>query len=409
MIQNWSQNVSFSGEVVAPKNLSELQKIILSNKKVRALGSRHSFNTIADSEGIVIDSENLNTKIELDPDSGIVAVPSGISYGVVAQFLEERGLALQNLGSLPHISVVGATATGTHGSGIFNQNLSSSIVGGDLVLASGDLLTLSDQELQYLGVSLGSLGFIYKIYLKTIPTYKISQQVYLDLSFETLIQNFSYFFSLGYSVSVFHSWGKKSIEQLWVKSKDEPKSFNCEDFGVQLASKKFHPIASADPSAATDQLGVPGPWNERLPHFKFSHTPSLGDELQTEYFVPFEFGPQALIDLDKIGYLIAPLLLISELRTVAADDFALSTAYGRDVLAIHFTWIQNEPQVRLLLPKIEIILKKYDARPHPGKIFTAENFYFPEIFPKYSEFLSVRNYVDPSRKFINSQLEKWGF
>lgn len=409
MIQNWSQNVSFYGEVVAPKNLSELQSLIEKSNKIRGIGTRHSFNSIADSADLIISSKNLNREIELDSESGIVSVPSGVPYGLVAQYLEQKGLALQNLGSLPHISVVGATATGTHGSGILNQNLSSSIVGGDLVLASGDLLTLSDQELQYLGVSLGSLGFIYKIYLKTIPTYKISQHVYLDLSFETLIQNFAYIFSLGYSVSVFHSWGKKSIEQLWVKSKDEPKSFNCEDFGVRLATKKFHPIASADPSAATDQLGVPGPWNERLPHFKFSHTPSLGDELQTEYFIPFEFGPQALIDLDKIGYLIAPLLLISELRTVAADDFALSTAYGRDVLAIHFTWVQNEPQVRLLLPKIEIILKKYDARPHPGKIFTAENFYFPEIFPKYPEFLSVRNNLDPSRKFINSQLESWGF
>lgn len=408
-VKNWSQNISFNGDVKTPRNLSELQKIIATNKKIRGLGSRHSFNSIADSEGIVIDSKNLNNQIEIEPDSGIVAVPSGISYGIVAQYLEERGLALHNLGSLPHISVVGATATGTHGSGILNQNLSSSIVRGDLVLASGDLLTLSDQELPYLGVSLGSLGFIYKIYLKTIPTYKISQQVYLDLPFESLMQNFAEIFSLGYSVSAFHRWGKKSIEQLWVKSKNEPKSFNCEDFGARIASKKFHPIASADPSAATDQMGSPGPWNERLPHFKFSHTPSLGDELQTEYFIPFEYGPQALIELDKIGSLIAPLLLITELRTVAADNFALSTAYGRDVLAIHFTWVQKEPEVRRLLPKIEAILKKYDARPHPGKIFTAENFNFSEIFPRFSEFMSVKDRLDPSRHFVNNQLESWGF
>jgi xylitol oxidase len=408
-IKNWSQNVSFTGEIVKPKNISELQAIISENKKIRGIGSRHSFNSVADSKGIVIDSQNLSREIELDSDSGIVAVPSGIPYGNVAQFLEERGLALRNLGSLPHISVVGATATGTHGSGLQNKNLSSSIIKGDLVLASGELITLSDESLPYLRVSLGSLGFIYKIYLKTIPTFKMSQKVYLDLPFDSFLQNFEYFFSLGYSVSAFHTWGRKSLDQLWVKSQEEPKPFNYKDFGARLAEKKFHPISSADSSAATEQMGELGPWNERLPHFKFDYTPSLGDELQTEYFIPFELGAQALSELNKIGDLIAPLLLITELRTVAADDAILSTAYNRDVLAIHFTWVNKESEIRELLPKIELILKKYKARPHPGKVFTAENFLFPQVFPKFTDFMSFRDELDPTRKFINKQLESWGF
>ena len=409
MIQNWSQNISFQGEVSTPSNLSELQKLIATKNKIRGIGTRHSFNSIADSEDLIISSENLNKEIQLDSESGIVSVPSGVPYGKVAQYLEEKGLALHNLGSLPHISVVGATATGTHGSGRLNQNLSSSIVRGDLVLASGDFLTISKEELPYLKVSLGSLGFIYKVYLKTIPTFSISQQVYLNLPFEAFIQNLSEIFLRGYSVSVFHIWGRRTVEQVWVKSKGEEKEFNYKDFGAQIASKKYHPISNADPYAATEQMGNSGPWLERLPHFKFDQTPSLGQELQSEYFVPFHFGAQALVELDKIGNIIEPLLLISEFRTVAADDAILSGAYGREVLAIHFTWVKNEQKVRELLPVIESILLQFQAKPHPGKIFTAENFNFPKIFPKFSEFMTFRNRLDPSKKFINHQLELWGF
>ena len=406
---NWARNIHFLGNVKRPKNLEEVRDIVSSGSKIRGVGSRHSFNRIAESSEVIIDSLYLPKDIEIDSEANVVRVSSGIPYGLVGRTLEAQGLALRNLGSLPHISVVGATSTGTHGSGMSNQNLSSAIVRGELILASGEEFFIWGKELDFLRISLGSLGFIHHLYLETVPSYMITQYVYVDLPLTVFLENLVEIFSVGYSVSVFHIWGYEKVSQIWVKSKESSVSPLLIDLGAKVASEKCHPIPGAVTSATSEQMGKTGPWNEVLPHFKFDQTPSVGDELQSEYFIPLENAREAIAELDQRAKLISPMLLVSEFRTVLADKVALSPAFERSCIAIHFTWKRDELALISILPVIESILKRYGARPHPGKVFTSSNFQFSEIYSRFGEFTSYRDQLDPNRKFINNQLELWGF
>ncbi len=405
---NWAQNILFKGEIKQPVTIEEVQEIISTNSKVRGIGSRHSFNEIAESSGVIIDSAFLPREIDIDSETRIVRVSSSVSYGFLGKVLEEHGLALENLGSLPHISVVGATATGTHGSGISNQNLSSAIIEGELILASGDKIVVSGDELEFFKVSLGSVGFIHHLNLRTVPSYEITQNVYLNLPSEILQEYLIEILSIGYSVSIFHVWGNKQINQIWVKSKEKSPSQLLINLGAKLATEKCHPVPGALTSSATEQMGMTSSWNESLPHFKFDQTPSLGEELQSEYFIPLEFGSQAIMELEQIADVIAPLLLISELRTIAEDQVALSPVFERTCIAIHFTWKHDALALKLILPEIERILKGFGARPHPGKVFTSSNFLFPGLYPKFDAFTAYRNHLDPKDKFMNRQLQSWG-
>jgi len=315
------------------------------------------------------------------------------------------------MGSLPHITVVGATSTGTHGSGVGNKNLSGSIAEIELITATGDAITLDQSELPAARVALGSIGIIHHLTLDIVPTYEVAQTVYFDLPFVQLISNLDAILSAGYSVSVLSMWGDEFVDQVWVKSKigTNPVLTQNEWFGAKLATRKSNPIREADSAAATEQFGLPGPWFERLPHFKLDFTPSFGEELQTEYFIDRKDAPAALNAIYKIREELSELIMVCEMRTVAQDENWLSEAYGRETFVFHFTWRPNIPAVEKLLLKIEASLEPFKARPHWGKVFTNNAFDFSSLYPKFNSFITYRGTYDPSRKFVNKLLETWGF
>jgi len=409
---NWAGNYTYkAARLDEPGSAQEVQRLITSLSNAKALGARHSFNDIADSSGDQISLKNM-TEMTLDKAVGTVTVAAGVTYGKLAPWLDAQGFAVHNLASLPHVSVVGACATATHGSGVHNGNLSTAVRAIEFVDGTGQLKTLSraanSDEFNGAVVALGALGVITRITLAVVPTFQISQIVYENLSFAQLEHNLDAIFGSGYSVSLFTDWQHHRATQVWLKQSitgsatpNLPPLF----YGATLQKTKLHPLAGHSPENCTEQLGVPGPWYERLPHFRMNFTPSSGAELQSEYFVPRAQAYKAILAVEQLRDKITPHLFITELRTIAADDLWLSTAYKRDSVAIHFTWKPEEKAVRSILPLIEEKLAPFEARPHWAKVFTMSHQRLSQLYPRLNDFRALAQRYDPNRKFLNAYLQ----
>ncbi|TDU88208.1 xylitol oxidase [Kribbella voronezhensis] len=406
-LRNWAGNIEFGAKTLdVPESVQELQELVAANDKVRVLGSGHSFNRIADSPGRLVSVADLPQVLEIDEEARTVTISAGLRYGEVTAAVQAQGFALHNLGSLPHISVAGACATGTHGSGDTNKPLAAAVSGMVFVGADGELAELKRDDPDFAGavISLGALGVMVRMTLDLEPAYEISQVVYDDLPVERLSTDLDEVFGTAYSVSAFTDWVDPGV-MVWRKSKDT--SFEPEWLGARIADGARHPIKGMPADFATEQGGVRGPWNERLPHFRLEFTPSNGEELQSEYFVPRERAAEAFTELRALGNQMAGLLQVSEVRTIAADELWLSPSQGRDTVALHFTWIRDEQAVRPVLERIEEKLLPLGARPHWGKVFTADAGVLRDCYPKVPDFTALTAKYDPAGKFRNAYLETY--
>jgi alditol oxidase len=405
---NWAGNITYgTTRLLAPATLDDLRQTVKSAVRLRVLGARHSFSAIADSSYEQVSLERFDS-IELDETHRTVTVGGGVTYSQLAPWLDARGYALHNLASLPGITVAGACATATHGSGLHNGNLATAVAALEIMRADGEIVHLSREKDgdEFLGavVGLGAVGVVTRTTLDVQPTYRVAQSVYQNLSFDELGRNFNEIFSSGYSVSVFTDWLNHNAEQVWVKRRLAPgeKSEWVPDlFGARLAKQKLHPLAGHPTESCTDQLGIPGPWYDRLPHFRIGQTPSSGQELQSEYFVPWDRGFEAVLAVEKLREHIAPHLFITELRTIAPDHLWMSMAYERQSLAIHFTWKPEWPAVRNVLPMIEAQLAPFAPGPHWGKLFTLPAAQLDPHYARLGDFHALMKRYDPQGKFRN--------
>jgi xylitol oxidase len=349
----------------------------------------------------------------LNEHARTVTVDAGIRYAELGRFLTSHGYALRNLASLPHISVVGACVTATHGSGDSNGCLATEVQGFELMTGSGETVQFSreaDGDLfDGLVVNLGSIGIITRLSLSVIPVFEIAQRVYFDLPLQELYANFDAITSSAYSVSLFTNWQSGCIDQVWLKDITTAGSPSTLEtfFGAREATRDMHPVGHLPAHGCTPQLGVPGAWNDRLPHFRVEHTPSVGEELQTEYFVPREQAPEALRRLFAMQATLAPLIQISEIRTVAADTLWLSPCYGRASVGIHFTWKNQLSDALALLPKIERMLADLEPRPHWAKLFTMEPAVVRAQYPRLPEFLREVKAIDSGGQLSNEFLKTY--
>lgn len=405
---NWSGNYTYSTDrLYQPKTVQEVQQVVKSCAKLRALGARHSFNGIADSTENQISLTHLNQMV-LDRAAGTVTVGAGVTYSQLAPYLDGQGYALHNLASLPQISVAGAIATATHGSGNKNGNLATAVTGLEVVTANGEVLVLSPkhdgERFQGAPVNLGAIGIVTKITLEVQPSFQVSQVVYENLSIDQLEHHLEEIFAGGYSVSLFTDWQNHRIGQVWVKRRvagGSPPQFAPELLGARPATRKLHPIPGHSAESCTEQLGIPGPWYDRLPHFRINFTPSSGAELQSEYLIPRERGYEAILAVEELRDHVTPHLYISELRTVERDDLWMSTAYQRPSMAIHFTWKPEWPAVKKVLPMIEEKLAPFHARPHWAKLFTMSPARIKPLYPQLSSYQGMLAGYDPQGKFRN--------
>jgi len=408
---NWAGNYTYHAKnLLSPKTTEEVQAAVKSCATLKALGARHSFNGIADNPLNQISLKQMDS-IALDEKARTVTVGAGVTYGLLAPYIDGKGYALHNLASLPHISVVGACSTATHGSGNKNGNLSTAVSGLEFITADGEVKTLSRQKdgERFHGavVGLGGLGVITKITVDVQPTYQVGQAVYENLSIAQLEKHLDEIFASGYSVSLFTDWQNHRITQVWIKRRIEPgtmQKWAPEFFGAPMAMKKLHPITGHSAESCTEQGGVPGPWYERLPHFKMNFTPSSGAELQTEYFVPRDKGYEAILAVEELRDQITPHLFVTELRTIEADDLWMSMAYKRPSLAIHFTWKPEWPVVKEILPQIEAKLAPFNTRPHWAKLFTVPQPRLKQLYAKMPDYQALVGEYDPKGKFRNEFL-----
>ena len=409
---NWARNVVFgSRELRTPSSVGELQDIVRGSDRVRALGSRHSFNRIADTSGVLVATSGLSPVIEIAPDRSAVRVASGVRYGDLAQHLQAAGCALRNLGSLPHISVAGACATGTHGSGNANQSLAGSVTAVEMVTADGELARLRRGSPGFAGavVALGGLGIVTAVELETVPAFEVRQFVYEDVPASAVAEHFEEIFASGYSASVFTGWRPGAGVRIWQKLRagvpGTAGGGQTRWLGGRLADGPRNPVPGMPAANATEQLGVPGPWHERLPHFRLAFTPSAGEELQTEYLLPREDAGPGIEALARISDRIAPILQIGEIRTIAADDLWMSMACGRDSVAFHFTWIQDDAAVMPVVSAVEEALAPFGARPHWGKVFSTPPDAIARLYPRWHDFLALLRAYDPDGKFRNDFMD----
>jgi len=406
--RNWAGNYTYRARKLhRPTSVEQVQEIVANAEKVHVLGSRHSFNDIADSSELV-SLTAIPPEIRVDRQAGTVSFAAGTTYGGLAEALMAEGLALHNLASLPHISVAGAVATGTHGSGDANGNLATAVASLELVTSSGEIVRASRGEPRFDGmvVGLGALGAVIRLTLDVEAAYDARQRVFEGLEWKMLFDHFDDITSCGYSVSIFTRWGPR-IDQVWVKSRvtNVPESVRSELFGAVAATVDRHPILGVDPVNCSPQLGRPGLWSERLPHFRMGFTPSIGEELQSEYMLPRQHALPAIEAVRGLAEKLRPVLQVCEIRTMAADQLWMSPAYGRDTVAMHFTWQPEQERVEAVLVDLEAALAPFEARPHWGKVFVARAGAIAALYERLPDFVRLVEDLDPHGVFRNAWFE----
>ncbi|MFJ9559080.1 FAD-binding protein [Streptomyces fuscichromogenes] len=401
-VTNWARNITFTAkEFHRPDSLDALRSLVAGGARVRVLGSGHSFNRIADPgpEGVLVSIAGLPPAVEVDTAARTVRVAGGVRYAELARAVHAKGLALPNMASLPHISVAGSVATGTHGSGVANGSLAAPVREVELVLADGSTVTIARDDARFDGAvtSLGALGVVTALTLDLEPAFEVAQTVYVELPLPEL--DFAAVSGAAYSVSLFTDWREPGFRQVWVKRRtDRP----AVDFGwAAPATEAMHPVPGMPAGNCTEQFGVPGPWHERLPHFRAEFTPSSGDELQSEYLLPRTAAVAALHAVDGIRRTVAPVLQTCEVRTIAADPQWLSPAHGRDSVALHFTWVDDLATVDPVVRRLEEALAPFDPRPHWGKVHAVPGEVLRGRYPRLADFRALARDLDPDGKFTN--------
>lgn len=411
--QNWSGHTPFRrGRVHEPATVDEVQRIVAGARQVRVVGAGHSFNDLADTDGDLLWLGRLPPAIEIAPDRRTVTISAGLTYDQLGPALHAQGLALANTASLRHITVAGAVATATHGSGDRLGNLATAVTGLELVTASGDRLALSRHgdggRFPGAVVSLGALGVATRLTLAVEPTFDVVQHVYADLPWEALYGHFDEITGAGYSVSLFPTWQQPVVESVWVKHRlvpgvpaAEPPS---ELLGARLQAEHLPTLQNDRVRTAINE---PGPWHHRLPHFALNAPGAVGNELQSEYFVPRRHAVDAIRAVAAIGPELAGVIGVTELRTVAADDLWLSPAYGGDVVAIHFNWWKDWAGVSAVLPRVEATLAPFSPVPHWGKLHTLTPAQVAAGFPRLTDFRGLAAELDPAGVFANDAVRSW--
>jgi len=411
-VTNWAGTVTFDpARVHRPASVDELRRLVTRSARIRPLGTGHSFSPLVDTPGDLVTVAGLPPVTDLDTTRDTVTVAAGVRYGELARYLHAAGYALANLASLPHISVAGAVATGTHGSGDRTGGLATAVAALRLVTADGDVVTVRRGEDGFAGmvVGLGGFGVVTELTLDVVPAYDVRQYVYENLPFAALDEHFADITGSAYSVSLFTDWAGPRMTQVWRKHRTDdgtgepPRTW----FGATLAGGSWHPIPGLPTEHCTEQLGRPGPWYARLPHFRLEHTPSSGDELQSEYLLPREHAVAALTALDGIRDRVTPVLQVSEVRTVAADELWLSPSYRRDTVAVHFTWIRDAQAVAPAMAAVEDALAPFAPRPHWGKLSGIDPATVRRSYPRWPDVVALLRRYDPAGKFRNDFLDRY--
>jgi xylitol oxidase len=407
MDHNWSGNVDLSAATFhQPRTVAEAQRIVAASGAVRAVGAGHTFNQLVVTGGDLISLEHLPRRVEVAADRTTVTVDAGIRYGELAPALDAEGLALANMASLPFFTVVGACATGTHGSGDTNRGLAAAVRGLELITASGDLGIVDDGDdpdtVAAMAVGLGAFGLVTSLTLAVEPRYEMAQTIDVDVPLGATIDRLDEVMASAYSVSLFTNWLGDSIHSLWRKYRlDELQAPRPEVLELGGTSATA-PLVDYHTAAAM----APGPWYERLPHVRWDRPDAPRPQLQSEWFVARRHGPDALRAMVALGPRVAPAMtggVLAEIRSVAADDPWLSP-FAEDTLALHFSWASDPGLCAPVIPLIEEALTPFEPRPHWGKLYTMAAEDIRSRYPRFDDWARLVAAYDPTGTFANDHV-----
>lgn len=409
---NWSGTVQYeSSSLHFPRSSEALARIIKENDRVKVLGTGHAFSRIADTTGAHISLDEMKAIFPIDHEHQTVSFEAGVTFKELAEYLERQGYAIANYASLPHISIAGAIATATHGSGEKNGSLATLVREFELVDGRGEVHHISKDKTPDLFaasvVSLGVLGVVTRITLDILPRFTIRQDVYKNVDAQTVLDSFDEVQDMGYSVSLFTKWqNPKSLEKLWIKSivEDPAREFPQMLFGGTWSNENLHPCSGESAERCTPQCGVSHSANYSLPHFLGEETPSSGNEIQTEFFVPRSKTQEAMQALLNNGHIFTDdIIHVSEVRTIAPDNHWMSPFYEQESVGIHFTW-KNEPEkLASVISQVQKILQ--DAigdtplRAHWAKVHNLSD--IRSSLPRFDDFRGLIRVYDPQGKFRN--------
>lgn len=389
-----------------PASVEEVQELVTASPRVGVVGAAHSFNPIADTEGVMVSPARLDRVLEIDAEAGTVTVEGGIRYHTLCAELHSAGYALHNLMSIPHFSVAGACATGTHGSGDGNGGLATAVRAIEMVDGRGELVRYERGEPAFAGavINLGALGITTELTLDIQPTFDLSQELHLGLPTSTAIDDVDEIMASAYSVSYFTDFQGDAVNQLWRKHLADAAPLNPSAYKqAEPATVDLTPIGESGRGVVTPQLLARGPWHQRLPHIDPSFELAREGELQTEYFVRREFAQEALRAVDAMSEAIAPVIRMAEIRTVAGDDAWLSP-FRSDTMALHFSWLVDA-DVTDVLPVLEADLAPFDPLPHWGKLYAMSPAEVRAGYPRFGEFVALAERHDPQGRFRNPHLD----
>jgi xylitol oxidase len=407
-VRNWAGNVAYSARGVArPADLDGLCRSVADNAQVKALGSRHSFNDSADTVGIQVSLEDMPAAIDIDAAACSVSSSAGVSHADLSLALHHQGLAMPNLASLPHISVGGAIQTGTHGSGARNPALSAAVTSVEIVDAEGAIRRVGKghDHFDAVVVGLGAFGVVHAVTQDVVASFEVEQRVVEGVPWAAVLPALEDVMACAYSVSLFSRFDHDRVDQVWVKRRvSDPPAPDLTALGGAESAVPLHPVPGTPADNVNEQLGVPGPSFDRLPHFRSDFRPGQGDELQSEYFVDAERGAEALEAVRRLSSVVSPILHIGEIRRIAPDPGWLSPSGNRDSLALHFTWRAVPREVDAALPVLESALLPLGARPHWGKLFACSRAALLASYPRLDDFAALVREYDPRGKFDNAFL-----
>jgi xylitol oxidase len=411
--QNWARNYTFgAARIHRPASVDEARRLVAGSAKIHAIGTRHSFNGVADSPGELIDLGGMDPDIRLDRERMTVTVGAGTSYGVLAAWLHGEGFALHNLASLPHISIAGAVATGTHGSGDGNAPLSAAVAAFDLVTCDGSLVPVArgHEHFDAMVVGLGAFGVMTRLTLDIKPTFNLRQDSFVALPWDRLLADFDAISSCAFSVSIMTKWSGAAADRIWLKTRlgtTPLEELPIAHLGLTPGPAYAEAVEGDDPATRLNPFGgLPGPWSERLAHFRPDALPGAAEQIQSEYMIARPQLAKAVDVVRRMGKRIDALLHVTEIRTMAADRLWLSPAYDQESVALHFTWVKQPEPVDAITRELEAALIQLGARPHWGKLIHADAAALAPLYPRLADFRACAARYDPAGKFRNAYLER---
>lgn len=421
---NWSHSVQCTpAEIVYPSSEAEIVDLVrrcaAAGRKLRVVGAGHSFTPLVQTDAVLMSLDRYQGLEHVDRERGVATIRAGTRLKALGALLFAHGLAQENLGDIDVQSIAGAISTGTHGSGLGFGSLSTQVIGLTLVTASGAVMECSEQHnravFKAAQVSLGALGIISRVTLRLVPAYRLvytwdKQPLATTLAhFDHAIRahrNFEFYwfpYTTTTQIKMLDVTSAPAQPKHLLRQLNETVLENGA-FGVLSAIARRWPAQSRRISriaAAGLSSGRQIDWSQRV----FA-TPRLVKFQEMEYSLPLEHAAPVLREIDacirRRGFQVHfPL----EVRCVRGDDIPLSPAYGRDSVYIAAHMYQGMPY-RDYFAAIETIFRRYNGRPHWGKLHTLAAAELAPLYPQWDAFQAVRTQLDPAGRLLNPYLTR---